>query len=77
MVLRGRVHAGRIVVQDSVDLPEGAEVCLELVEPVEDLDEEDRARLKAAMDRSRQQIAEGKGIPAEQVVSELWTAHRR
>jgi hypothetical protein len=77
MVLRGRVHAGRIIVQDSVDLPEGAEVRLELVEPLENLDEEDRARLEAAMEKSRQQISEGKGIPAEQVVSELWAAHRK
>jgi hypothetical protein len=77
MVFRGRVHAGRIVVEDSVDLPEGAEVRLELVETPDDLDDEDRARLEAAMDRSRQQIAEGNGIPAEQVVSELWAAHRR
>jgi uncharacterized protein len=49
-------------------------------EPVEspaDLDEADRARLEAAMDRSRQQISEGKGIPAEQVAREIWAAHRR
>jgi hypothetical protein len=26
MVLRGRVHAGRIIIEDSVDLPEGAKV---------------------------------------------------
>jgi hypothetical protein len=26
---------------------------------------------------ARQEIADGKGIPVEQVVSELWAAHRR
>jgi hypothetical protein len=77
MVLHGRVQAGRIVVQDSVDLPEGAEVRLALLDQDEELDAEDRARLEAALARGRQQIAEGKGIPAEQVVGELWAAHRR
>jgi hypothetical protein len=79
-LLHGRVQGGRIVVQDVVDLPEGTEVRLELVaqdDDSEELDAEDRARLEAAISRGRQEIAEGKGIPAEQVVSELWAAHRR
>jgi hypothetical protein len=79
-LLHGRVQGGRIVVQDVVDLPEGTEVRLELVEQDDDgdqLDAEDRARLEAAIRTGRQEIAEGKGIPAEQVVSELWAAHRR
>jgi len=79
LLLHGRVQDGRIVVQDVVDLPEGTEVRLELVEQDDDgqLDAEDRARLEAAITRGRQEIADGKGIPAEQVVSELWAAHRR
>ena len=79
-LLHGRVQGGRIVVQDVVDLPEGTEVRLELVEQDDDggqLDAEDRARLEAAIRMGRQEIADGKGIPAEQVVSELWAAHRR
>jgi len=78
--LHGRGQGGRIVVQDFVDLPEGAEVRLELVEQADDddqIDPEDRARLEAAIGIGRQEIADGKGIPAEQVVSELWAAHRR
>ena len=52
---------------------------LELVEQDDDdqLDAEDRARLEAAICKGRREIADGKGIPAEQVVSELWAAHRR
>jgi hypothetical protein len=79
-LLHGRVEGGRIVVQDVVDLPEGTEVRLELVEQDDDseeLDAEDRARLEAAIRTGRKEIADGKGIPAEQVVSELWAAHRR
>jgi hypothetical protein len=78
--LHGRIRGGRIVVDDVVDLPEGTEVCLELVPPEDDshdLDAEDRARLEAAIARGRQEIADGKGIPAEEVVSELWAVHRR
>jgi hypothetical protein len=78
-LLHGRVQGGRIVIQDPVDLPEGTEVCLELVEQEDDgqLDAEDRARLEVAIAKGRQEIADGKGIPAEQVISELWAAHRR
>ena len=79
-VLHGRVQGGRIVIEEPVDLPEGAEVRLALVDPANDdeqLDAEDRARLEAALARGRQEIAEGKGIPADQVVAALWAAHRR
>jgi hypothetical protein len=78
-LLYGRVQGGRIVIQDLVDLPEGTEVRLELVEQDDDdqLDAEDRARLETAIAKGRQEIADGKGIPAEQVVAELWAAHRR
>jgi hypothetical protein len=79
-LLHGRDQGGRMVVQDVVDLPEGTEVRLELVEQDDDsdpLDAEDRARLESAISTGRQEIADGKGIPAEQVVSELWAAHRR
>lgn len=54
-----------------------SESLFEQVHPLEDLDDDDRARLESAMNRSRQQTAEGKGIPAAQVASELWVAHRR
>jgi len=78
-LLHGRVQGGRIVIRDPVDLPEGTEVCLELVEQEDDdqLDAEDRALLEAAIAKGRQEIADGKGIPAEQVISDLWAAHRR
>jgi predicted transcriptional regulator len=61
-------------------LPERAEVRLALVEPAideEPLDVEDLARLDAAIAKGRQEIAEGRAIPAEQVVAELWATHRR
>jgi len=79
-LLRGRVQGGRIVVQDVVDIPEGTEVQLMLVEDTaeeDQLDAEDRAHLEAAIAKGRQELADGRGIPAQQVVAELWAAHRR
>ena len=79
-LLHGRVQGGRIIVQDVIDLPESTEVRLELVEQADDgdqLDTEDRARLEAALGKGRQEIADGKGIPAEQVINELWAARHR
>jgi hypothetical protein len=76
-LLHGRVQGGHIVVQDTVDLPEGAEVHLQLLDEEDRLDSDDRARLHAALALGREQVARGECIPAEQVVSELWAAHRR
>lgn len=48
LTLRARVKNGRLVVDEPTDLPEGAEVELAAIE--EDLDDDDRARLHAALD---------------------------
>ena len=76
-VLHGRVQGGRIVVDDSMDLPEGSEVQLRLVAAEDDLDDEDRARLHAAIETGREQIRRGEAIPAEEVSRSLWKAHGR
>jgi hypothetical protein len=52
-LLHGRVQGGRIIIQELVDLPEGTAVRLEIVEQEDErdeLDDEDRARLGAAID---------------------------
>jgi hypothetical protein len=33
--------------------------------------------IRPALDGSTQQVAEGKVVPAEQVLKELWAVHRR
>ena len=45
-------------------------------DPFEDMPDEERARLHAALARSRREVAEGKVIPAEEVISRL-RARRR
>jgi hypothetical protein len=71
LTLRGHIENGKIVVDDGVDLPEGTAVKLTLVDDADELDEEDRARLHAALDESQAEIDRGEGVPASEVISEL------
>ncbi len=72
--LRGRVQGGHIVIEDAVDLPEGTELHLQVVDFDDDLDEEDRRLLNLSIERGIQEIERGEGIPAEQVAAQLWRA---
>ena len=71
LTLRGHIENGRIVVDERVDLPEGTEVSLTLVDNADDLDDEDRARLHAALEQAQGEIERGEGIPARDVIAEL------
>jgi hypothetical protein len=71
LTLRGHIENGRIVVDEGVDLPDGTEVKLTLVDDVDELDEEDRARLHAALEQAQDEIDRGEGIPASEVIAEL------
>ena len=68
MTLRARVTQGRIHLDEPTDLPEGTE--LELL-VVDDLDDEERARLNAALAASEEEFASGKSVPAQQVIADL------
>ena len=59
------------MLHEPVDLPEGTVVDLMPVDEGDDLDEEDRARLHAALDRSQRDFLAGRGIPAEEVLAGL------
>jgi hypothetical protein len=69
LTVRARVKNGRLVVDEPTDLPEGAEVELAAVE--DELDDDDRARLHAALDAADDELRAGKGIPGEQVIAAL------
>jgi hypothetical protein len=72
--LRARVQNGRIKLDEPTDLPEGAEVPLEIADDWDDLDDADRAALHQEITQS---ILEGKaGAPTysiEEVMAELKT----
>jgi hypothetical protein len=62
LTLRGHIENGRIVVDERIDLPEGTEVKLSLVDEADELDDEDLARLHAALDQAQTEIDRGEGI---------------
>jgi hypothetical protein len=65
------VKDGHLVLDEPVNLPEGTVVDLMPVDQGDDLDDEDRARLHAALDRSQRDFLAGRGIPDEQVLAEI------
>ncbi len=71
LTLRARVRGGRVVVEDTIDLPEDTEIRLLVIDDEDELDEEDRARLHAAIEESQAQIDRGETIPLDQVLADL------
>ena len=70
--LRAHVVNGRIVVDDPVDLPEGAEVRVQIYDPTGDsLSDEDRAALHRSLRRGIAQADAGDLVDADDVLAEL------
>lgn len=68
-VLKARVKGGQLVVDEPLDLPEGTEVRVALVD---EMDEAERAELEAALEESEAELDAGCGV-AE---GELWARLR-
>ena len=78
--LKAHVHNGRLVLDEPTDLPEGEVIELVPIDDVlanggDDLDDEDRARLREALDESIEQMKAGQTIDAAEALAEL-RAHR-
>ena len=71
LTLRAHVANGRLVVDESVDLPDGAEVQIAVVDGGDQLDEEDRARLHAALEQAQDELDRGEGVSAAQFLTDL------
>ncbi len=71
MTIKARVTAGRLVVDEPTDLPEGTEVELLALDPGDWLDDADRAALHAALDESEADVAAGRLVDADEVLREL------
>jgi len=70
--LKAHVVNGRIVVDEPVDLPEGAELRLYLYDAAaESITAEERAALDRALERSLVQADAGELIEADAVLAEL------
>ena len=71
MSIRARVRAGRLVVDEPTDLPEGTELELLPLDPGDWLDEADRAALHEALRESNVDVAAGRLIDADEILREL------
>jgi hypothetical protein len=71
VTIKARVTAGRLVVDEPTDLPEGTEVELLALDPGDWLDDADRAALHAALDESDADVAAGRLVDADEVLREL------
>jgi hypothetical protein len=70
--LEAHVVNGRIVIDEPVDLPDGAEVRVYLYDVSTDgMSDDERARLEAALDRSIAQADAGELVDADEVLAEL------
>ena len=67
--LKAVVRNGRLTVDEPTDLPEGTVVDLYL--DADELDDEELARLDAALDRSAAQVAAGQLRPIGELLDEL------
>ena len=71
MTLKARVRAGRLVVDEPTDLPEGTEIELLPLDPGDWLNEEDRAALHQALTDSDEDIKTGRLVDADVILREL------
>src|SRR5713101_1099155 len=76
MTLKARVKAGRLVVDEPTDLPEGTEIELLPLDPGDWLDEEDRAALHQALKDSDEDIKAGRLVDADVILRELFLSVR-
>ncbi|GAC1365439.1 MAG: hypothetical protein NVS3B10_31010 [Polyangiales bacterium] len=72
MIVRARVRKGRLILDAPTDLPDGAEVSLEVVDDVlaAELGDE-RAALEESIERARAQGQRGEGIDGAEYVASL------
>ena len=69
--LKAEVENGRLVVDEPTDLPEGTKLDLVLADPGDDLDDEERAELHAALDEGLAELKAGGGVDASEVLARL------
>ena len=76
LTLHAHVINGRLVVDEPVDLPDGTQVQVEIVNDSDALDDADRARLHAAIEQGQDEIDRGEGRPADELIAELRATRR-
>jgi hypothetical protein len=69
--LRARVENGRLVMDVPTTLPEGTVLDLVVDDEGDELDDEERKALHAALERSLKQAAAGQTRPASEIIDEI------
>ena len=70
-MVRAKVKNGRLLVDEPTELPEGTVMELVMDDEGDDLDEEERKALHAAIDKAWEQVKAGRTRPAESLIDEL------
>jgi hypothetical protein len=71
MTIKARVSAGRLVVDEPTDLPDGAELELLPLDPGDWLSDADRAALHEALRQSDADVAGGRMVDASEILRTL------
>lgn len=71
MTLKARVRAGRLIVDEPTNLPEGTEIELLPLDPGDWLDDDDRAALHQALRDSDEDVKAGRLVDADTILREL------
>jgi hypothetical protein len=71
MTIKACVRAGRLVLDEPTDLPEGTEVELLPLDPGDWLDERERAALHQALRESDADVATDRLVDAAEILKEL------
>jgi hypothetical protein len=71
MTIKARVRAGRLVLDEPTDLPDGAEVEFLALDPGDWLDETGRAALHQALRDSDVDVARHRLVDADEILREL------
>jgi len=71
MTIKARVDAGRLLVDEPTDLPDGTELELLPLDPGDWLDDAGRAALHKALRESDADVAAGRLIDADEILKDL------
>jgi hypothetical protein len=71
MTFKARVKAGRLIVDEPTDLPEGTEVELLALDPGDWLDADERVALHQALKDSDEDVKSGRLVDADVVLRDL------
>lgn len=74
--LKAVVRGGRaVLIDDRIDLPEGTELELDVLQPLDQLDQQELAALDAALEAGQREYeASGKAFTREEVLARLRAA---